>query len=81
LGFLNLIDCGNALSDDSPFKSLDLELVFLVNSGGIPLLLPPPSIAAWKFFAYYSIFSSLLEFPFSDTQIVLKPHQTKWLFL
>jgi hypothetical protein len=46
----------NALPDDSTFKSLGLELVLLVNSGGFPLLLPPPSLAAWKFLGYYSIF-------------------------
>jgi hypothetical protein len=45
-----------ALPDDSAFKSSGLELVLLVNLGGFPLLLPPPSLAAWKFLGYYSIF-------------------------
>jgi hypothetical protein len=46
----------NAFPDNSAFKSSGLELVLLVNSGGFPLLLPPPSLAAWKFLGYYSIF-------------------------
>jgi hypothetical protein len=31
-------------------------IFLLVNLGGLPLLLPPPSLAAWKFLGYYSIF-------------------------
>jgi hypothetical protein len=54
--FRILLTFDNALSDDSAFKSSGLELVLLVNLGGFPLLLPPPSLAAWKFLGYYSIF-------------------------
>jgi hypothetical protein len=54
--FRILLTFNNALPDDSVFKSSGLELVLLVNSGGFPLLLPPPTLAAWKFLGYYSIF-------------------------
>jgi hypothetical protein len=51
--FRILLTFDNALPDDSAFKSSGLELVLLVNSGGFPLLLPPPSLAAWKFLGYF----------------------------
>jgi hypothetical protein len=53
--FRILLTFDNALPNDSAFKSSGLELI-LVNLGGFPLILPPPSLAAWKFLEYYSIF-------------------------
>jgi hypothetical protein len=71
----------NALPNDSAFKSSGLKLVLLVNLGGFPLLLPPPSLAAWKFLGYYSIFFVSSGIDFLDLLIVLKPRWTKQLLL
>jgi hypothetical protein len=54
--FRILLTFDNALPNDTIFKFSGLELIFFINSGGFPLLLPPPSLADWKFLGYYSIF-------------------------
>jgi hypothetical protein len=54
--FRILLTFDNALPHDTIFKSSSLELIFFINSGGFPLILPPLSLADWKFLRYYSIF-------------------------
>jgi hypothetical protein len=58
--FRILLTFDNALPNDTIFKSSGLELIFFINLGGFPLLLPPLSLANWKFLGYYSIFFVLL---------------------
>jgi hypothetical protein len=54
--FRILLTFDNALPNDTIFKSSGLELIFFINLGGFPLLLPPLFLADWKFLGYYSIF-------------------------
>jgi hypothetical protein len=54
--FQILLTFDNALPNDTIFKSSGLELIFFINLGEFSLLLPPLSLADWKFLGYYSIF-------------------------
>jgi hypothetical protein len=84
--FWILLTFNNALPNDTIFKSSSLELIFFINLGEFPLLLPPPSLANWKFLGYYSIFfvsSGIALFgspncpqtTLDNVQLLLLPHK------